>query len=79
MKSVFGEATEIKAKDGFHCVNCGFMNVNRNGHTKPGMQRYYCKDCHKSFSDTTATPLFHCRKVNRWLDFIECTSWHELA
>jgi transposase-like protein len=72
-KSIVLEANEIKAKDGFHCVYCGFTNVTRNGHSKEGRQRYYCKDCHKSFCDTSATPLFHCRKPDKWLEFIECT------
>jgi transposase-like protein len=72
-KSIVNEANETKAKTGFHCVYCGFDHVRRNGHSKEGRQRYYCKDCNKSFCDTTATPLFHCRKSDRWLDFIECT------
>jgi len=41
------------------CPRCGSANVKRNGKSdkRPGVQRYLCKDCGKSFSDVTV-PLF---------------------
>ena len=39
------------------CPRCGSANVKRNGKSdkRPGVQRYLCKDCGKSFSDVTGT------------------------
>lgn len=34
-------------------------------------QRYRCKDCRKTFTDVTSTPLYRTHKVEKWLDFIK--------
>ena len=33
------------------CLHCGSTNIKKIGKTKGGMQRFLCKDCHKSFSE----------------------------
>jgi transposase-like protein len=35
------------------CPLCGCIHVVRNGHRKEGMQRYFWKDCGKSFVITS--------------------------
>lgn len=40
------------------CPHCGGENVKRNGH-KHGKQAYLCRDCEKSFVETTKTCLFN--------------------
>lgn len=36
--------------------------TNKNGYTKIGRQKYCCKPCDLSFSDTTGTITFHSKK-----------------
>ena len=35
-------------------------------------QRYRCKDCQKTFTDVTNTPLQWSHLPHKWLDFIQC-------
>lgn len=55
-----------------HCPNCGSLAFVKNGKTKTRRQKYTCKDCHKSFSDTTNS-IVHSSKKNYqvWHRFIE--------
>ena len=55
-----------------NCPICKSINIKRNGH-KNGTQRYLCKNCHKSFSITTNTILYHSR-IKYWQlkEFIKC-------
>jgi len=76
---VFQEVTERKNKDGYTCVHCSSKRVARFGKytVKFGQkeverQRYRCKDCGKTFTDVTATPLHRTHKPEKWLDFIKC-------
>jgi hypothetical protein len=45
-------------------VKIGLKEVER--------QRYRCKDCIKTFTDVTSTPLYRTHKPDKWLDFIKC-------
>lgn len=76
---VFQEVTERKNQDGYTCVHCSSKKVVRFGKytVKLGLkeverQRYRCKDCGKTFTDVTATPLYRTHKSEKWLDFIKC-------
>lgn len=76
---LFQEVTERKNKDGYTCVHCGSKQVVRFGTYKVKLglkeierQRYRCKDCRKTFTDVTATPLYRTHKPDKWLDFIKC-------
>ncbi len=78
---VFQEVTERKNKDGYSCVHCGSKQVVRFGKymVKLGLkeverQPYRCKDCRKTFTDVTSTPLYRTHKPDKWLDFIKCMS-----
>lgn len=56
------------------CPHCHSKHFVRNGRsTKTNRQRYICKDCSRSFEDTTNTFFFHSRlKYNTWMTFIGC-------
>ena len=49
-----------KEKDGTipPCPHCGGENIKRNGH-KHDKQAYFCRDCGKSYVETTKTGLFN--------------------
>ncbi|UOE92646.1 IS1595 family transposase [Alkalihalobacillus sp. LMS39] len=76
---VFKEVSERKHKEGYTCPRCQSKRSVRFGTYSVKMggkivdrQRYQCKDCQKTFTDLTNTPLYRTRKPNRWIQFIEC-------
>lgn len=52
---------------GATCPHCKSMHVIRNGHAN-GLQRYRCRECCKTFSALTGTPLNRLHKRGKWLD-----------
>lgn len=52
------------------CRHCGSKKIKAFGTTSAGTKRYYCKDCHKTFTVLTNT-IFDQRKIpiSEWLDF----------
>lgn len=68
---LISELREKKFSEGFTCPHCRGSHVVRFGKFK-GRQRYRCKDCTKTFSDLTATPLARTRYPNKWIRFIDC-------
>lgn len=53
------------------CPNCKHTPV-KNG-TKNSTQRYYCKECKRSFSSTTNSMTYHTREsFDKWIKFIHC-------
>jgi transposase-like protein/IS1 family transposase len=73
------EITERKNEKGFVCPHCKNTHVVRFGKyiTRPGIreierQRYKCKNCDKTFTDFTNTPLNRTHFPNKWIAFIEC-------
>lgn len=78
-RPVFQEINESKTKEGLVCSHCQSNNVIRfgkfeatNGLRKIKRQRYRCKECTKTFTETNATPIYRLKKANHWLEFIEC-------
>jgi transposase-like protein len=63
------------SKDSMHsCPLCGSISIVKNGHTKANRQKYCCKDCKKSFSDTTNTIAYRSRKSYKdWIEVISDT------
>jgi transposase-like protein len=56
-----------------NCPRCESENINKNGKTKIKMQRYICKDCLKSFSERTDSPLWYSKKsMDQWLRYLVC-------
>lgn len=65
--------TDNRFVNGRVCPCCGGMAVVRNGHRKGGTQRYYCKDCSKSFVIATNSVFSGTRKpFEVWKLFIHC-------
>jgi transposase-like protein len=56
------------------CPYCGSLKTVKNGHTKTGRQKYCCRKCNKSFSDTTNTIAFRSKKsYKQWNSFVSDT------
>lgn len=53
-----------------NCKICNSLNIIKFGKTKEGIQRYYCKDCHKKFIPTKNT-IFENHKIpiKEWIEF----------
>ena len=53
------------------CRCCCSENFQSYGKTRAGTKRYYCKDCHRTFTVLTNT-IFDQRKIpiSEWLDFL---------
>lgn len=78
-ESVFTDVSEQKHKDGYTCTHCQSTNVIRFGKYQVKTtintierQRYRCKECGKTFTDMTNTPLQRTHMPSKWLQFIEC-------
>ena len=76
---VFQEINECKNKEGYTCTHCNSKQVVRFGKYKVKVgkkeverQRYRCKECKKTFTDVTNTPLYRTHKPDKWINFIEC-------
>lgn len=53
------------------CPFCGSEHIKKNGKSS-SKQRYYCNECHKSFSETTNTFIFHSKVTEQqWISFID--------
>ena len=51
------------------CPHCTNVELYRYGWVS-GLQRYYCKHCHKTFNALTGTPLAHLREKSKWLNYL---------
>ena len=49
-------------------VNAG--NMIKNGKTDKGVQRYFCKTCKQSFTETKGTMFYRCRHTEE--EIVEC-------
>ena len=58
-----------KCKD-YNKINSG--NVVKSGKTDKGIQRYICKTCKKSFTETKGTMFYRCRHTED--EIVECIS-----
>ena len=55
------------------CPHCGSVKSIKHG-TRNGRQRYFCKDCNKTFGDTNGTVAFRSKlSVGKWIEFIKLT------
>lgn len=70
IQGVLNDIRESKFSAGLACLHCGSMSVKRNGKYR-GRQRYFCKDCGKSFNDMTGTPMAGTHKPNLWIKYFE--------
>ena len=62
-----------KELDTVVCPHCGSVKSIKNG-TRNGTQRYFCKDCSKTFGDTNGTVAFRSKlSVGKWIELIKLT------
>ena len=62
--SIFDEKSEVK-----ECPYCNSIHIVKNG-TRKGINRFICKECGKSFTYKTNTPIHYIHKINKWNDFV---------
>lgn len=64
---------QVRFSDGRICPMCRGKDVIRHGHQKDGTQRYYCKDCKKTFVITSNSIASGTRfPLRTWEQFIDC-------
>jgi transposase-like protein len=63
--SIFDEYSKIEK-----CPYCNSTYIVKNG-TRKGINRYICRDCKKSFTYKTNTPIHYIHKINKWNEFVE--------
>jgi transposase-like protein len=51
------------------CPHCASTELYRHG-VVDGLQRYCCKQCHKTFNALTGTPLARLREKPKWLGYL---------
>lgn len=61
---------EGRFASGATCPHCKSCQVIRHGHAN-GLQRYRCRECGKTFSALTGTPLSRLHKRSKWLDQVQ--------
>ena len=55
------------------CPHCGSIKVIKHG-KRNSRQRYFCKDCNKTFGDTNGTVAFRSKlSIAKWIEFIKLT------
>lgn len=69
MESSSSNQMSIEKQRGLECPFCHSNHVVKNGHTKKGVQKYFCKTCKKYFYPTTNSVL--CRARNSYMKFEE--------
>lgn len=58
--------------DNSFCFYCNSEHIIKNGKDAKGRQRYYCKNCKKTFSSITGSLLSYTKKnVYQWYTYIE--------
>lgn len=54
------------------CVRCGSISIVRRGHTGSGNQRWYCKDCKRTFTASIGRVLGMSKlPVETWMTYVE--------
>ena len=68
--ATIGSFCSNEACEDYNKVNHG--NVIKSGKTDKGVQRYLCKTCKKSFTETKGTMFYRCRHTED--EIVECMS-----
>lgn len=71
LETIMQELRDARFSKGFICPHCESKSVKRHGFYD-GRQRYKCKDCNKTFSDTTNTVITGTHYPDKWLAYVEC-------
>lgn len=55
------------------CPSCGSVSVVRKGHDRDGIQRWMCKDRHRTFRNTPDTAIMRLKlRPAVWMMYLEC-------
>jgi transposase-like protein len=55
------------------CPRCGNGSFIKHGRTSLGRQRYMCRECRKTFSETTGTSFMYSKKtLKTWAGYLLC-------
>lgn len=65
------EICENKFTKDIVCPHCKSENTMKHGKYN-NVQRYRCKDCNKTFSAYTNTPMYRTKLPDKWIAFLEC-------
>lgn len=69
-EDMFGTGSQELLADA--CVRCGSISIIRRGHTKGGNQRWYCKDCGRTFTANVGRVLGMSKlPVETWMTYVE--------
>ena len=66
-KTVTGAPPELEVKCCFHC---GSISIKKHVKTTKGAQRFICKDCHKTFTDSHNSILYYSHLTEKQLKSI---------
>lgn len=67
---MFGTGSQELPADA--CVRCGSISIVRRGHTGSGNQRWYCKDCKRTFTANIGRVLGMPKlPVETWMTYVE--------
>ena len=69
--TVVQELRDARFTEGIFCPHCKSPRYKRNGKAR-GRQRYLCKDCGKSYGDTSISLLTKTHYPEKWLPYLEC-------
>ena len=65
--------TETRLDGEGSCIYCEGMHVVKNGKRKDGVQRFLCRDCHRSFIASTDSITSRTRKsISVWATYLKC-------
>lgn len=69
-EDMFGTGSQELPADA--CVRCGSISIKRNGKTVKGNQRWYCKDCKRTFTVSIGRVLGMSKlPVETWMTYVE--------
>ncbi|WP_314075254.1 hypothetical protein [Rothia mucilaginosa] len=69
-EDMFGTGSQELPADA--CVRCGSISIIRKGHTGSSSQRWYCKDCGRTFTANVSRVLGASRlPVSTWMAYVE--------
>lgn len=64
------KSKEVTGKNSVTCVYCNSTSINKNG-SQGGIQRYRCKDCRKTFSETSSSLRYHSKlSEQQWKELL---------
>lgn len=70
INQLVSDLRESRFSKGLQCPHCNSKAIKRNGKYR-GRQRYLCRECGKTFNDTTSSPLAGTHYPHKWLKYIE--------